>query len=152
MEQIGAMAGEVLANIAVALLSLLAAYALYGIRQLTAKVRLQTQQLASEGQRKLLLDALDDVQELTTKTVEAIEQTTAKALREAVKMGQASPEELQALGKQALQEIVAALKPDTIKAIQDNFGSLEDYVTKCIETKVLELKSGVLEISTSVAG
>lgn len=152
MEQIGAMAGEVLANIAVALLSLLAAYALYGIRQLTARVKLQTQQLASEGQRKLLLDALDDVQELTTKTVTAIEQTTARALREAVKMGQASPEELQALGKQALQEIVAALKPDTIKAIQDNFGSLEDYVTKCIETKVLELKSGVLEISTSVAG
>lgn len=152
MEQIGTMAGEVLANIAVALLSLLAAYALYGIRQLTAKVRLQTQQLASEGQRKLLLDALDDVQELTTKTVTAIEQTTARALREAVKAGQATPEQLQALGKQALQEIVAALKPDTIKAIQDNFGSLEDYVTKCIETKVLELKSGVLEISTSVTG
>lgn len=152
MEQIGAMAGEVLANIAVALLSLLAAYALYGIRQLTAKVKLQTQQLASDGQRKLLLDALDDVQELTTKTVTAIEQTTARALREAIKDGKGTPEELQALSKQALQEIVAALKPDTIKAIQDNFGSLEDYVTKCIETKVLELKSGVLEISTSVTG
>lgn len=152
MEQIGAMAGEVLANIAVALLSLLAAYALYGIRQLTAKVRLQTQQLASEGQRKLLLDALDDVQELTTKTVTAIEQTTARALREAVKAGQASPEELQALGKQALQEIVAAVKPETERIIQENLGDFESYVTKCIETKVLELKSGVLEISTSVAG
>ena len=147
MEQITSMANEVVVNIVVALLGLLAAYAISGIRSFTTKVKLQTAQLESDGQRGLLLDALDDVQELTTKTVTAIEQTTAKALREAVKDGRATPEELKELSLVARDEIIDAVKPDTMRIIDENFGSFEEYVLKCIETKVLELKNGVIEVS-----
>lgn len=147
MEQIQAAASELFVNVAVALLALLAAYATYGIRVLTNKAKVQAQQIKDKEARTLFLNALDDVAELTNKTVTAIEQTAAREIREAVKNGTRDPEELKALAVQAANEIKGALKPDTIRIIGENLGDFDAYLAKCIETKVLELKSGVLELS-----
>ena len=59
-------------------------------------------------------DALKDVENLATLSVSAMEQTTAKALREAVKGGKASREELVALGKQVFDEMCIR---DSFKAL-----------------------------------
>jgi Na+-transporting methylmalonyl-CoA/oxaloacetate decarboxylase gamma subunit len=132
---------EGVSTIMLALLGLLAAYATYGIRKFTAKVKMQTEQLKDEGARLLLNNALEDVEELTAVTVAAIEQTTAKSLREAVKAGKADREELLALASRAATEISAAVKPEAARLIQENFGSFKDYVAKLIEEKVLNLKT-----------
>lgn len=141
MEAIQSMANQSLINLALALMSLLAAYATYGISKITQKAKAQTQQIKDEAQRKLLDDAIDDVEELTMKTVGAIEQTTAKELRQAVKAGTKTKDELIALSKVAAQEITAQIKPEAQELIEENFGSFEDYLMKCIENKVLYLKS-----------
>jgi hypothetical protein len=141
MEAIQSMANQSLVNLFVALLGLLAAYATYGISKITTKAKAQTQQIKDDAQRKLLDDAIDDVEELTTKTVGAIEQTTAKELREAVKAGSAKKEDLIALSKKAAEEIAEQIKPEAQQLIEENFGSFEDYLMKCIENKVLFLKS-----------
>ena len=63
-----------------------------------------------------------------------------KALREAVKGGKASREELVALGKQVFDEVKASIAPEAQRVITKNLGSFDEYLTKCIESAVLEIK------------
>lgn len=102
MDIIQSAAFEMLLNVALAVLALAGAYAVYYIRLGASKLKAQTAQIEDASTRKVLDDALKDVENLATLSVSAMEQTTAKALREAVKGGKASREELVALGKQVL--------------------------------------------------
>lgn len=132
---------QIVIDVALAGVALLAAYAINAMRKLTEKVKLETQRIKDEEQRKLLNDALDDIEILTSKTVAQIEQTTAKTLREAVKNGVRDKTELEALSIKAFDEIAEALKPESKALIEKNFGNFSKYLTKAIEAKVLELKS-----------
>lgn len=132
---------QIVIDVAMAGITLLAAYGINAIHKLTQKVKLETKRIQDEEQRKLLTDALEDLEDLTTKTVADIEQRTARALREAVKQGVRERAELEALAKEAYDEIAEAFKPESKALIQKNFGSFSKYLTKAIEAKVLELKS-----------
>lgn len=133
-------ATEVLVNITLAVIALAGSFAVYYIRLGAAKLKAQTAQIADESARKVLDNALTDVANLATLSVNAMEQTTAKALREAVKSGTASREELVVLGKQVFTDIKNAIAPQTQKVITENLGSFDDYLTKCIEDAVLKVK------------
>jgi vacuolar-type H+-ATPase subunit H len=115
MQAIQSTVNEAVVTLTISLIGLLAAYATYGIHKATQKVKTQTAQLKDENARRLLNNALEDVEELTVITVSAIEQTTAKQLREAVKDGKADRNELINLSKQAALEIMSAVKPETRK-------------------------------------
>ena len=141
MEAIQSMASEVLVNLAVAALGLLAAYAMYYIKQATGKLRAQTAQIQDTETRKVLDNALADTENLATVTVAAIEQTAAKQLREAVRDGRTNRDELVKLGTQAFEEIKAKVAPEAQAAIAKNLGSFDEYLRRLIEMKVLELKT-----------
>lgn len=130
-------------DITTAIIALLAAYILNTLHKLTEKAKLETKKLKKEEQRKLLLDALDDIEILTKMTVTEIEQTTAQTLREAVKNGVKDRAELESLSKKAFNEIADALKPEAKTLIEKQFGDFAKYLTKTIETKVFELKNGL---------
>lgn len=132
----------VLSDLVLATLSLLLAFGVNALHKVTTKVKTETQQIKNDEQRNLLLDALNDVDELVTKTVTQIEQTTAKSLREAVKDELEDKSKLEALGTQAFKEIVEALRPECKELIEKNFGSFSAYLTKTIEAKVFQLKNG----------
>ena len=140
MNIIQSAATEVLVNLALAVISLAGAYSVYYIRLGASKLKAQTAQIEDESARKVLDNALADVENLATKSVGAMEQTTAKALRDAVKSGAANREDLLALGKQVFNEVKAAIAPEAQKVITDNLGSFDDYLTKCIEDAVLKVK------------
>ena len=140
MELIQSAASEMLVNIALAVIALVGAYAVYFIRLGASKVKAQTSQLKDEAGRKLLENALNDVVNLATLSVGAMEQTTAKALREAVRSGTADREALVALSKQVFDEVKAAIAPEAQRVITDNLGSFDTYLTKCIEDAVLKVK------------
>ena len=140
MNIIQSAATEVLVNLSLAVISLAGAYAAYYIRLGASKLKAQTAQIEDESARKVLDNALADVENLATKSVGAMEQTTAKALRDAVKSGAANREDLLALGKQGFNEVKAAIAPEAQKVITDNLGSFDDYLTKCIEDAVLKVK------------
>ncbi len=140
MNIIQSAATEVLVNLSLAVISLAGAYAVYYIRLGASKLKAQTAQIEDESARKVLDNALADVENLATKSVGAMEQTTAKALRDAVKSGAANREDLLALGKQVFNEVKAAISPEAQKVITDNLGSFDDYLTKCIEDAVLKVK------------
>lgn len=111
MELIQSAASDALVNVVLAVIALAGAYAVYYIRLGAAKLKEQTAQIKDEAGRKVLEDALDDVVNLATVSVGAMEQTTAKALRDAVKSGKASREELLALGKQVFDEVKGGDQP-----------------------------------------
>lgn len=144
LEVITQAAGTALTHIVLALLSLAAAYAVYYIRLAAAKAKAQTAKLTDERARAVLDHALDDVERLANKAVGCMEQTTAKALREAVKAGTADRAALVALGKQVFDEIKAAITPDAQRVITENLGSFDAYLTDCIEDAVRKIKCGEL--------
>lgn len=133
-------ANEALLNVTLAAIALAAAVVMYYIRLAASKVKAQTAQIKDESGRKLLENAIDDVVNLATLSVGAMEQTTARALRDAVKSGKANREELVALGGQVFDEVKAAIAPETQKVITENLGSFDAYLTKCIEDAVLKVK------------
>lgn len=140
MEAIQTMASEVLVNVALGVITLLGAYAMYYIRIGVNMAKAKTSQIEDDATRKLLNNALDDVESLASISVGAMEQTTAKALRDAVKSGTASREELLALGKQVFDDVKTAITPEAQAIITKNLGSFDDYLVKCIEDAVLKVK------------
>lgn len=116
------------------------AYAIYYLRLAAAKVKAMTAQIKDVSAREVLTNALDDVVNLATTAVEAMEQTTAKALREAVKAGTADREQLLALGKQVFDEVKGKIGPQAQEVITENLGSFDDYLKNVIEAAVLHLK------------
>lgn len=97
---------DFLSNLALAVVTLLASYAIYGIKKLTNKLVAETNKINEEGKRELIQDAIWRLNDVTTKTVKSIEQTVAKEMRQAVKDGIKSKEELVGLSKKALDEIM----------------------------------------------
>lgn len=140
MEAIQTMASEVLVNVALGVITLLGAYAMYYIRIGVNMAKVKTSQIEDDATRKLLNNALDDVESLASISVGAMEQTTAKALRDAVKSGTASREELLALGKQVFDDVKTAITPEAQAIITKNLGSFDDYLVKCIEDAVRKVK------------
>lgn len=140
MELITSAASNALANIVLAVIALAGAYAVYYIRLAGVQVKAQTKQIEDETARSLLENALDDVVNLATVSVNAMEQTTAKAIRDGIKAGLNSKEELVILGKKVFCEVKAAIAPEAQRIISENVGSFDDYLTKCIEDAVLKVK------------
>lgn len=140
MQVIQTMASEVLVNVALGVITLLGAYAVYYIRVGVSMAKAKTAQIECDATRKLLIDALADVENLAVKSVGAMEQTTAKTLRESVKVGNGDREKLVALGKQVFDEVKAAITPDAQALITKNLGGFDNYLTKCIEDAVRRVK------------
>lgn len=141
MVEIQTAAGQVLVSLTLGIISLVGAYGLYLIRKGGLWLEEQTKQIKDETFRQRLDDALDDVENLARVTVGAFEQTTAKALREAVKDGKTDREELVTLSKKAFAEIKGKVGPEAQKIITENLGSFDEYLSNLIEVKVLELKA-----------
>ena len=133
-------ANTLLTDAMLAVVSLAGAYGIYFIRLCATKVKSQTAQLRNERTRWALDTALDDVRQLAELSVGAMEQTTAKALRENVKNGTASREALLALSKTVFNEVKSAITPEAQAVITRTLGSFNDYLTKCIEDAVLKVK------------
>lgn len=141
MEAIQTQLISTVVSVALAVISLGGAYAVFYIHQATQKVKAQTAQIKDQALRKQLEDALDDTEYLAGVTVGAIEQTTARQLREAVKDGKVDKEELQALAAKAFAEIKSGVSPVAQQVITNQLGDFDTYLTNLIERKVLELKT-----------
>ena len=140
MQLITNAASAALANIVLAVIALAGAYAVYYIRLAGANVKAQTKKIKDETARQLLENALDDVVNLATVSVNAMEQTTAKAIRDGIKAGANTREQLTILGTKVFCEVKAAISPEAQRIITENLGSFDDYLTKCIEDAVLKVK------------
>lgn len=140
MEIIQSVVSETLVNLMLAVITLAGTYAIYYIRLGASKLQAQTAQIADEKARQLLNNAVLDVANLVTLSVGAMEQTTAKALREAVKAGTKDRAELVALGRDVFNDVKKQIGPEAQRVITKNLDSFDSYLKKCIENEVLKVK------------
>ena len=140
MEIIRSAFTELLTSLALSVITLAGSYGIYYIHVGVSKVKAQTAQIKDARSRKLFEDAITDVANLAALSVNAMEQTTARALRDAVKTGTKNRNDLLALGRQVFDEVKAAIAPETQRVITANLGSFDAYMTKCIEDAVLKVK------------
>ena len=132
MEIIQSVVSETLVNLMLAVITLAGTYAIYYIRLGASKLQAQTAQIADEKARQLLNNAVLDVANLVTLSVGAMEQTTAKALREAVKAGTKDRAELVALGRDVFNDVKKQIGPEAQRVITKNLGSFDSYLSKIV--------------------
>lgn len=127
---------NVLINILLSFLTLGGAYIIYFVNKLIIYLKQKTK---SEE----LTNALNQVNKLAETTVKSIEQTAAREIREAVKDGKVTKNELKKLSNKAFEEIIKSLSPEYLSVLENGMGNIDMYVTNLIEQKVLELKKEV---------
>jgi len=71
----------------------------------------------------------------------AAEGTTAAALRQAVAEGRASREELVALGRQVVEQVLTQLDAEARRALAETIGDVRRYVEQLIEATLERLKA-----------
>lgn len=126
-------AKELAVTVLVALLSLGAAYAL-------AYIRRAREALDERIDHELADRVLARVAYLAEVAVLATESTTAAALRQAVAEGRASRDELMALGRQVVDQILAQLDVEARKALAETVGDIRRYVESIVEATLERLK------------
>ncbi|WP_427340621.1 hypothetical protein [Caloranaerobacter sp. DY30410] len=140
LEQVQNVVMESLLNIVLGLIALGSAYATLYLRRATEKLKIETKKIEDEKQRYLLDRALSRLEEVASKTVNKIEQTTAKQLRKAVADGKVDRKELESLAIEAYEEIIKTLEPEYLKVLNESLGDAEVYIKNTIEEKVREVK------------
>lgn len=141
MNELIPMLQEGLLTIFGAVLTLLAALATRAVTNYTVKVKAEAASIKDNALGELAMDAITLAEQLALTTVTAIEQTTAATLRQAVKDGTATPEEMKELAYDAVLQLKVQLHPTYLHAIEDVYGDAENYLLNLIEQKVWELKN-----------
>ena len=125
---------ELVVTVLVALLSLGAAYAL-------AYIRRAKEALDARIDHELADRALARVAYLAEVAVLAAESTTAAALRQAVAEGRASREELVALGRQVVEQVLTQLDTEARQVLAETIGDVRSYVEQLIEATLERYKA-----------
>ena len=125
---------ELAVTVLVALLSLGATYIL-------AYIRRAKEALDQRIDHELADRALARVAYLAEVAVLAAESTTAAALRQAVAEGRASREELVALGRQVVEQVLTQLDAEARQALTETIGDVRRYVEQLIEATLERLKA-----------
>lgn len=119
------------------LLLALALAAAYGVRY----IRLLATRLEQQSRHELADAAIRRVSQLAEQAVLAIESTAASAVRKAVADGRIDRRELEALGQQAVNEVLRALNLETREALQAAVGDVRAYVHREVEARLEALKA-----------
>lgn len=93
-------------------------------------------------QREKFMEAMDVLDDVTTRTVEMLEQKVAGDLRKLVKEGKADRDGLLQLGEKAWITVSETMGPQWMEILEENMGDLDVYIRVLIESKVLGLKKG----------
>ena len=125
---------ELAVTVLAALLSLGAAYAL-------AYIRRAKEALDARIDHELADRALERAAYLAEVAVLAAESTTAAALRQAVAEGKASRDELVALGRQVVDQVLTQLDAETREALSETVGDVRHYVEQLIEATLERYKA-----------
>lgn len=103
-------------------------------------------QAAGEQLKVIAFETAEKALEAVTRaTVGKIESTTAAELREKVHAGESEFEELQACADEALDEIVAQLKPEILQVLAGSIDDLDAYIRNRIEAALPEIKAEYAE-------
>jgi len=124
---------ELAVTVLLALLSLGATYVL-------AYIRRAKEALDARIDHELADRALARVAYLAEVAVLAAESTTAAALRQAVAEGKANRDELLALGRQVVEQVLTQLDAEARQVLSETVGDIRRYVESVVEATLERLK------------
>lgn len=138
------------ADLLIALLGLLCAYAVAYMRKGAARLVAETESIKNNTAASSLSSAINQVDDLAERTVGKFEQIVAGELRKSVKDGKVNREELLSIGKQAVDEVMSMIGPEISVILFQHLGDVRTFVENTIEKKVLDLKSPVQPTSLQI--
>lgn len=141
MFQIQNLLTEIIVNVLLALLTLAAGYGTLFVKKTVEKLQFEAQKLQKEEQIEMATQALKRVEEVAKLTVNKLEQTTAKAIRSAVKEGKKDKEELKQLAIVAYHEVKNVLEPEYLALLESSLGDAQGYILNVIEDQLVEIKN-----------
>lgn len=112
---------EVLLVIITGVLTVASALAMVYIKKFFIKI-------SANIDNDILNKTIGRLEVVTYGVVSSIEETTANALRKAVKEGLRKPEELQALGIEAFDKIIAELGEKSMEILDEGMGDVDEFV------------------------
>lgn len=125
---------ELLATLAIAVLTVGAAYAISYLRR-------AREALEARIDNELAEKVLGRVWHLVEVAVLATESTTAAALRQAVADGKVSRDELVALGRNVVEDVLAQLDDEARLALAATVGDVRAYIEQLVEAALERLKA-----------
>lgn len=125
---------ELAVTVLLALLNVGSAYAL-------AYIRRAREALEQRVDHELADRAIARVAYLAEVAVLAAESTTASALRQAVAEGRVSRDELLALGRQVVEQVLSQLDDEVRMALAETVGDIRRYVEDIVESTLERLKA-----------
>lgn len=131
-------------GVAVALIGLLGAYATKFIQKQTARLEIETELIQDEKRRSVVREAIDRLEDVAYKTVNKLQRTSAKAIRQAAALEPEKggyKEQLQALALDAAVEIKSTLEPEYVACLVDTLGDFDTYLQNVIEDQLVKVKA-----------
>ncbi len=125
----------------IGLVSLGFGYLAHFLNKFLEKIKVESDSIKNKELRALFEQTLADVEKIVDVKVKETEQLIAKDLREQVKDGSISKDELVFLGEEVKEQILSSISDDAKSILEKNLFYVEDFVKSLVEAKVLELKN-----------
>ena len=132
-----------LTQILTALSGLAIAYLTLLIAKATAKFKAEADKIKDDKQKALVDSAIDRVNDLVTKSVASAQQTLVADLKAQIAIGNASKEDLVAIGKNVATTVYGQLSADTLNVLKLEIVDVQGYIVDSVEAQVLALKGSL---------
>lgn len=132
-----------LSTIIVSLLGLGVAYFVKFLNAKTIKVKEESLNIKDEGQRKLVIDAIDRINSLVQTNVIAIEQTLGKEIKNVVNDGVVDKNELQGLAQIVVDRVKGQANDDVLLLANQSISDLDAYILATIEKELAKVKGQI---------
>ncbi len=124
----------------IGILSLGFGYLAHFLNKYLEKVKLECDKIKNEELRTLFENTLKDVEKIVDVKVKETEQLIAKDLREKIKDGSVSKDELFSLGEEVKEQVLNSINDGAKELLENNISNIEDFIKSLVEAKVLEIK------------
>lgn len=132
-----------LSTVIVALLGLGVAYLVKFLNAKTIKLKEEAMNIKDDGQRKLVIDAVDRINSLVQTNVIAVEQTLGKDIKNVVADGVIDKDELKGLAQIVVDRVKGQANDDVLLLANQSISDLDAYILATIEKELAKVKEQI---------
>lgn len=133
---------QLLSVILMGAITIASAYMTVFVAKATEKAKLESKKIEDERQRRMLQDALDNIDSLLKTNIIALENTTKKEMLEAIADGKIEKDELKTLAVKVKENVLIQLGNDSIDILCSSMGDVNGYLEARVEELLVQIKNG----------
>lgn len=112
------------------------------------KLSKQIESIKDSSTRELAKSALNNIADMTVTVVSSIEQEEAKDLRELIKSGNATRDQLCALKDKAVERIKSQITEETAELAKKEVANLDKYISDKVSEVLMNIKNNTLTLTS----